>query len=380
MRRSKTTSLEEVRLAGRFERLREALLAESYAGHREKPLAFWALPTDRRLPRAFLDRKLADLLGTPFEELAAIQGIGPKKIESFVHLLDRAARTDLPKSVNGNAARENGKPRISPTGASNGFDPDTISEVVWARWCNTVVERGLGREPLGRFAPTLRNMTRVIWNTPLETYTNLSLAEIRAMRAYGRKRIRATLEVFYILHKLIAQMGRHREFVVRIVPRRIDAVERCVGRWLQTPGVPAEEEILHALVRPLLEQLDVDASPQIVQLAQQRLAVNGPMASVRQVARSMGLTRARVYQLLNEINDIVTVRWPMGRHQVHQLREKFEVEVGRMKHRPKLDQFLAAVELFYPTTRRGAAGSVERSNSKGEALAPRTACRKNVQH
>ena len=40
----------------------------------------------------------------------------------------------------------------------------------------------------------------------------------------------------------------------------------------------------------------------------------------------MGLTRARVYQLLNEINDIMAVRWPTGRHQVYELREKLASE------------------------------------------------------
>ena len=41
----------------------------------------------------------------------------------------------------------------------------------------------------------------------------------------------------------------------------------------------------------------------------------------------MGLTRARVYQLLNEINDIMTVRWPNGRHQMYELREKLRDRV-----------------------------------------------------
>ena len=43
----------------------------------------------------------------------------------------------------------------------------------------------------------------------------------------------------------------------------------------------------------------------------------------------MGLTRARVYQLLNEINDIMAVRWPNGRHQMYELREKLVSESKR---------------------------------------------------
>jgi hypothetical protein len=73
----------------------------------------------------------------------------------------------------------------------------------------------------------------------------------------------------------------------------------------------------------------------------------------------MGLTRARVYQLLNEINDIMSVRWPTGRHQVYELSDKFQEESERCENPPDLSQFAAAVELFYPGARRGAAGPLE---------------------
>jgi hypothetical protein len=75
----------------------------------------------------------------------------------------------------------------------------------------------------------------------------------------------------------------------------------------------------------------------------------------------MGLTRARVYQLLNEINDIMMVRWPMGRHLMYELREKLRAEAAEMDDPPDFSQFEAAVELFYPGSRRGAAGPLERA-------------------
>ncbi len=54
MRLDRTVSVEELQVVSRLEGLRQILLAESYADHLDKPLAFWALPTDRRLPLAFL--------------------------------------------------------------------------------------------------------------------------------------------------------------------------------------------------------------------------------------------------------------------------------------------------------------------------------------
>lgn len=361
MKFSKTASVEELQVISRFESLRKILLGEEYADHVKKPLAYWALPTDRRLPLAFLGRTLEDLLNTPFAELSNTPGIGQKKICSFVKLLARAANTDpselpteltsLPKEADTGTANGNN--------GTNGFNPASVSEVLWGQWRASIVRHGLGKERLGRFAPSLRNMTRVIWNSPLEAYTKFSLGEIRSMKTHGEKRVRAILEVFHSVHALVSNMGVQEHLVVRIFPRLIDRVEQWIGQALQTPGVPNKEEIFENFVRPLLEQVRTDATQQIASLAENRLGISGPITSVRQAARAMGLTRARVYQLLNEINDIMSVRWPMGRHQVYELREKLTAEAEQATPPADLQQFYAAVELFYPGSRRGAAGPLE---------------------
>lgn len=364
MRPGKTSTVEELQIISRFESLRKILTSEEYADHLEKPLAYWALPTDRRLPLAFLGRTLKDLLNAPFGELSETPGIGQKKIASFVKLLARAANTDpseLPVELtgtpeNGRVAKRNGH-----TANGDGFDPGTVSEVVWARWRASVVKHGLAAEKLGRLAPSLRNMTRVIWNTPLGEYTDSTLEEIRAMKTHGEKRVRAILEVFYSVYTLVDGMGTQDHLLVRIVPRLIDRVEQWVANTLQTAGVPSEQEIFEHFVAPLLEQVRVDATQQIASLAENRLGISGPITSVRQAARTMGLTRARVYQLLNEINDILIVRWPTGRHQAYELRDRFQSEAAQAGESPELRQFLAAIELFYPGSRRGAAGPLEQA-------------------
>ena len=363
MRLGKTTSVEELQIVSRFEGLRKILLAEAYADHLDKPLAYWALPTDRRLPLALLGRSLADLLNTPLAKLSATPGIGRKKTASLVQLLARAANTDpalLPTEIldaqSAGPAIQAGKPADAAIG---GFDPATVSEVAWAQWRASVVRHGLTGETIGRLAPSLQNMTRVIWNTPLGVYTSSTLAEIRAMKTHGEKRVRAILDVFHAAHTLVAGTGTLEHLLVRIVPRLIDRVEQWIGRVLQRPGIPSQQELLDEFVRPLLEQIRIDAWQQVTSLAEIRLGIGGPLTSVRQIARVMGLTRARVYQLLNEINDIMMVRWPTGRHQVHELRERFAAEIADSDGAPDLRQFHAAVELFYPGSRRGAAGPLE---------------------
>ena len=360
MKLAKTTSVEELQVVSRFESLRKILLSDSYVQHLDRPLAYWALPTDRRLPLALLGRTLHDLLNTPFSDLIATPGIGQKKIRSFVTLLSRVANTDpseLPLDLV--SVPENGHSNGAAATLPNGFDPAGVSEVVWSQWRASVIRHGLGKEALGRFAPSLQNMTRVIWNTPLDDYTSLTLQEIRSIKTHGEKRVHAVLEVFYSVHSLVANMGRSEHLVVRIHPRLIDRVDTWTGRMLQTPGIPSNQDLYDCFVALLVEQIRIDSTQQIASLAENRLGIHGPITSVRQAARTMGLTRARVYQLLNEINDIMNVRWPMGRHLVYELRDKFQAEAAELGRSPDLSQFLAAIELFYPGSRRGASGPLE---------------------
>jgi hypothetical protein len=365
MRPSKPASVEELQVIGRFESLGKILHSETYVEHLDKPLAYWALPTDRRLPLAFLSRALRELLDTPFEELAQTPGIGQKKMRAFVKLLARVANTDpaeLPAEISDFSFGRKTASAADPYCSDNGFDQSTISELQWEQWRSSVMRHGLGHEKLGRFASSLQNLTKVIWNTPLEAYLNNTLAEIQGMKNHGKRRLHAIFEVFYNVHILVANMGSQEHLVLRIVPRLIDGVEQWVGQWLQKPGVPSNSEIFQNFVSPLLEQIRTDAPQQIVTMAENRLGIRGPITSIRQVARDMGLTRARVYQLLNEINDIMMVRWPLGRHHVYELHEKISTEAVDIPNPPSLIQFYAAAELFYPGNRRGADGPLEKTD------------------
>ena len=169
----------------------------------------------------------------------------------------------------------------------NGFNPAAVSEVVWSQWRASVVKHGLGGEKLGRFAPSLQHMTRVIWNTPLESYTRYTLGEIRAMKTHGEKRIRAILEVFHSLHGLVANMG------VQAAPRGADRppADRR-GRAMDRAGpanaraCPSQTRSSSNFVSPLLEQVRTDATQQIASLAENRLGIPAPITSVRQAARA----------------------------------------------------------------------------------------------
>ena len=94
---SKASSADRFKLINTFQALRKTILQKESSGDLEKPLAYWALPGDRRLPLAFLGRSLKDLMNVSFDDLAATPGIGQKKIGSLIRLLARGEETSSPR-------------------------------------------------------------------------------------------------------------------------------------------------------------------------------------------------------------------------------------------------------------------------------------------
>jgi hypothetical protein len=347
MKMNKATTVEEFKLVSSFESLRKTLLQERYSDRLEKPLAFWALPSDRRLPLAFLGRTIGTLLNTPFAELNATPGIGQKKISSLIKLLARATRDEPPAVPFGVSDSEpehvEAKQREE---LPAGFDPMCVSEALWVQWRDTVRRMDLGYEKLGRLAPALQELPTVIWHTTLDTYVDRTLDEIRNLKTHGEKRIRVVLEVFCVVHQMLVDAGSQDHLAVRLAPKFIVPIENWIRRWMDQSGVPSEEEISRYLTGPLMEQLTVDAGETVIQLAKGRLGLDGPAQSVRTQSRRMGVTRARVYQLLDDCSKIMSVRWPEGQAQLRALAEKFRSECTDGKADLKL--FESTVELFFP--------------------------------
>ncbi|HTN73993.1 MAG TPA: hypothetical protein VL096_02055 [Pirellulaceae bacterium] len=315
----------------------------------EKPLAYWALPNDRRLPLAFLGRTLQDLLQTPFEQLSATPGIGQKKITSLVKLLHRATNDNPPTVPFGNdelvfAPKKEALPDVEAIEGK--FDPAVVSEALWSKWRDTVRKHNVGQEMLGRLAPTLQSLPTVIWHTPLSKYLNYTVGEIRQLRTHGEKRVRAVLEIFHSLHEALSGAGQPEHLSLRLTPTFVPVVEEFVADVLAHPGIPTPEELREKLIQPMLKQLEVDAGETVYKLAAGRLGLDGPPQSVRQQARRMGVTRARIYQLLDDCSKVFDVRWPEGKMQLDALAQKFSTEQASPE---KLQLFNAVRELFYPS-------------------------------
>ena len=326
----------------RFNDLREALNRSDHQAKLKRPLGYWALPRDRRLPYALLDRTLAELVGTSFSDVSATPGIGPKKIASLLLLLERAIKDRSLGS--GDLAVELNRPQ-RPSDLPDQFDPIEVSESSWECWQNTVRRFELGDEPLGRMAATLRALPTVVWKTPLKRYLGLGLAELRNLKTHGEKRTHAVLEVFYTVHRVLHGSQRYGRLIVQPMPFFVVSVEQWIRQDLSCRELPQQQDLRQNLALPLLNQIEIDVGPTVHRLAAGRLGIESPGESVREQADRLGVTRARVYQLLEMCGQVMDVRWPDGRLWLAELARKFE-QLEPEDERVQL--FNATWSLVYP--------------------------------
>lgn len=341
----KAISNDRYRLVGSYERLRKTLLDLPDDGRLDKPLSYWVLPTDRRLPIAFLDEPLRELLNQPLEELMGTAGVGQKKILGFFDLLKRAAKATSPDAPFG-LATTNDKKRGKKKTATAGFDPTVVSEALWTQWCETVRRFDLQSEKLGRLAPSLQTLPTVIWHRPLEEYVDLSLAQIRRLKTHGEKRVHAILEVFCTVHEALATATLQENIDVVIVPRFVPPLARWVMAAIAEPELPAAEELHQNIVEPMVAQVKIDLGKQVASLAASRLSLDPRAPTVKQQADRMNVTRARVYQLLEDCGKVMEVRWPEGRWLINPLATKFGGSPP-----DTIGLLHGIVDLFYPPER-----------------------------
>lgn len=340
----KAISNDRYRLVGTYERLRKNLVERPDDGRLDKALSYWVLPTDRRLPIAFLDRPLRELLSQPFDDLMATPGVGHKKILGFFDLLKRAAKAtapDMPFGLSNQEAARKPKPATTC-----GFDATIVSELLWSQWCETIHRYGLGPEKLGRLAPSLQALPTVIWHSRLGDYCGQSLHDIRSLKTHGEKRVNAILEVFCTVHEALATATLQENIDLVLVPRFVPSMTRWLIETVNQSELPPVDVIHEHIVKPLVHQIKIDLGDQVAGLAATRLCLDENAPSVKQQAETIGVTRARVYQLLEDCAKVMDVRWAEGRWLFAPLATRFgtsDPETIGLVH--------GIIDLFYPSER-----------------------------
>jgi hypothetical protein len=219
---------EEAKLKETFEQVVAQLKKPEFQSRHPHALAYWVQKADRRLPLAFLDRTVGEIIHTSYYILVASAGIGPKKMQCLTRLLRRVVTHEAPASSPNSG--DISQPKVNANSLT--FDPDHVSELEWEHWRKTVRLFGLEGEKLGRIAPSLSRIPSVIWHTPLSFYLDQSLEEIRQLRTYGRKRVTVVAEVFHTVHNLFRDGVPNPYFAVRLVPRFVLPIET----WATSPS------------------------------------------------------------------------------------------------------------------------------------------------
>ena len=257
-----------------------------------------------------------------------------KKISSLVNLLVRATRDEpptVPFGEDGPSSLPN-QPPIAANGCSHleTFDAYLVSEALWSQWTAVVRKSGLGNETIGRVADSLRRIPTVIWTKTLGEYENLTLSQIRGLRTHGEKRVRCVMEVMHKAYSVVQQHPEEQDAVIRrqLGSQRILKVARWVDQQIHRDCAPTAIEVRQHLAEPILKQIESDCGETVCRVARQRLGMEGEILSVREQAQMIGVTRARIYQLLEDCHKVIDVRWPAGRSKMDHLTAKIGSLLG----------------------------------------------------
>jgi len=306
-------------LRAEFHTVVSQLTAQTAREDFDQPLALWTTSSDRRLPYTLLDRTINELLATSFNSILAIPGIGLKKTAALIGLLRRVGEQPT-------ASISPPVPQVTTASLSRDgqFDEGAVCESMWRDWRETVCRHALQQDKLGRFAPTLRDLARVVWHKPLEDYLGFSLDEIRSLKTHGDKRVHAVLEVFHSVYSVLGQATMDRQLTALLKPAFVPPIETSMRTMLAATDPPGLQDARQTLVLPVLNQIQHDTDDVVHRLAAGRLGVEGFAESVRDQARELDVTRARIYQLLEVCAEVMDVRWPEGRWLLGSLIHKLE--------------------------------------------------------
>ena len=176
----------------RFEAVRRLFQTCCADSRADEPLLNWTVPSDRHLPSVLIELTLRQVLDTPYSALETTRGVGPTKLDRLLAIVERAVislqqdASGFPASssladvsifpVESSASEK--PPSPSPPAAPT---PDAIGEGQWQILARRIRAHGLDHYPVGRFARSLLELPRSLWNEPFSSFTSRSLAQIRRL-------------------------------------------------------------------------------------------------------------------------------------------------------------------------------------------------------
>ena len=292
----------------------------------ERPISSWVISTDRHLPQAFLGRPLREVLTLTFAELAGTPGIGSRRIEKLIDVLERTRQQ--PGTANATVDRQHPVASNDAPPAIGTTTPEDLSEPAWHSWCLTISAHRMECEPLGRFARSLSDLPYGLWSVPLREYANKSLLELRSMPGYGQGRVGQVIDVFARIAQTIDASQNNAPLAVRLVAPPVRDAVLWAEAVLRNGSVPEVQAIHEGFLAPLFAQLESDVGPETAAMVRRRIGVDGPAETLEEVASDVGLTRERVRQITAKAAQIFRIRWPEGRFLLDNVYAQFQASTG----------------------------------------------------
>ena len=283
MKMNRSSVVVEYRLVSSYEEARRKLLSEEFADRLDKPLAFWALPTDRSSPIALMGKTLRELFSMPFDQLFATPGIGQKKINCLIELF-APCRQPSPSGC----SRSDGRGRA---GLIRGRHPRRrlacFRGAVGAVAANGARPR-VGKQNAGPIGSLVTKAAARDLEYAARRVHVAESVQIRSLKTHGEKRVSAVLEVFGSLHALLASSKTQPHLSLQVLPKFVADVDHWAAAVVRRTVEVDADSIRHSFVDPLMAQVEIDAGEEIAQLAASRLRLDGSGATVRQVCATDG--------------------------------------------------------------------------------------------
>lgn len=293
-----------VRLLELWERhtlLCQSLTTPAMRPFAESPLSRWVRSDDRGIPADLAKRTVGSLLRSDFDELIETPGVGVTKLAKLMELLERVGD---PPAIE-KSSRSHGKNGVKATTT----EPATPDEQ-WKADVDAIRLAGVEGLPLGRLAPSLDELPRNLWLTPLSRFISLSYGELHSIPYFGTRRIAAVSEIV----AQVARQARALRLSDRSTNRPAPALMQVEERLTSAEPL-TREAILREILSPLFAQLAVDLGPRAVAVA--CLAVGLDAATAKDIAgiesiETLSVSRPRTHQIREDIRLALQVRWPGG--------------------------------------------------------------------
>lgn len=305
-------------------------LLETHQHHRllDRPVWHWLQADHLHVPVAWLDRTVRELLEFRLGEIASTPGIGAKKLEKLVLAVDRARNAierDVPAGLchtdRSTGDKDNESMtfpyRVARDAYFLGVEHTPLGDLDERDWrCVAQLVRHHGIEDLmlGRFAPSLRQLDRALWDARIANFTRRPLSELQRLQGCGPVRLQQSICQILSLAFLLNALPVRHDMRISLLAGPIAEANQWLAQLLP-PGrenLPEKRSIREDFLRPLLMQIEKDGNARLGEVASRRIGDGVQPATLREIATDCGVTPDRIRTLLQQAAFVLYVRWHEG--------------------------------------------------------------------